>query len=273
MQVDVDGLAGQLEARWTLYTVGRASVESSEGELQLRTVDARESALADAQIDDYHGRARRALPWVPPLRLTVRARWSHPSAALRGTTGFGFWNDPINAQGRFAAAPNALWFFHASEPSRMRLRRDSVGHGLVAAAMRADAVSPALLTAGNLALRIPGIDRIAGQIGRSRMGGGDMLLPVDLDLTAWHDYVLDWRRDGAVFAVDGAEVARLEAGDLPRVPLGFVAWIDNNWATLGDDGRYRAGRLDAPGVQWLEIARIAIEGDGSEIRTHKWHER
>ncbi|MDP9368307.1 MAG: hypothetical protein M3Q03_08535 [Chloroflexota bacterium] len=62
MRVDADGLAGPLEARWTLYTVGRASVVSSEGGLRLRTVDARESALADAQIDDYHGRARRALP-------------------------------------------------------------------------------------------------------------------------------------------------------------------------------------------------------------------
>ncbi len=39
------------------------------------------------------------------------------------------------------------------------------------------------------------------------------------------------------------------------------------WAALGDDGRYRSGRLDAPGGQWLELARVVIEGDELDIRT------
>ncbi|MDP9356283.1 MAG: hypothetical protein M3R02_13560 [Chloroflexota bacterium] len=264
---DADGLVGPLGSRWTLYTVGRASVETVKGGIRLGTIDAIRSALADAQIDDYHGRHRGSLPWVPPLRLTVRARWSHPSAALRGTIGFGFWNDPVDGRGRFAAAPNAVWFFHASEPSRIRLRREGVGTGMVAAAMHGGEVNSWLLAAGNLALRIPGVDQLAARIGGSHMGGADTLLPEDLDITAWHDYLLDWRWDGAVFAVDGAEVARLAARDVPRCRLGFVAWIDNNWADLGDDGRYRSGCLDAPGGQWLELARVVVEGDELDIRT------
>jgi len=243
---------------WTRYAVGQGRVEDAPGALRLLTEDAAAGRLADAQLDDYHGRDRSALRWRPPLRLVVRARWSHGASGLVGTTGFGFWNDPLDARGHFAAAPAHLWFFHASAPSRVRPRAGATDRGLVAGAMRGGAVPRAALRAGGLALRVPGVARLAARLGERRVGGADVPLPPDLDLVGWHEYRLDWDASGARFAVDGQPVATLAPGLVPRGPLGFVAWVDNNWLALGDDGRLRGGRLAAPGRQWLDLAEVAI---------------
>ena len=252
------GRGGAPPRRWTRYTVGRAGIEPCPHALRLLTEDAHDGVLADAQIDDYHGRSREDLPWRPPLRLEVRARWSRPQFELRGTTGFGFWNDPVDAAGRFVAAPSCLWFFHASAPSRLRLRDGARREGFVAGAMRGGRVPRPLLRAGTLALRLPVLGRLATRIGERRVGGGDVLLPDDLDLTAWHDFRLDWTEAGASFAVDGTVVAAFESDETPTGPLGFVAWIDNNWACLEATRRYHPGRLAAPGCQSLELARVSI---------------
>lgn len=257
--VEFDAEHDACPSRWfTRYTVGCGQIERTADGVRLLTADAAPGVLADAQLDDYHGRPRPALPWSPPLRLTVRARWSHPSAALRGTSGFGFWNDPLDGAGRFVAAPNALWFFHASPPSHLRLRNAPPGAGFVAGAMPGGTINPALLLAGNLALRLPGVDRLAARLGERRVGGGDLLLP-PFALTDWHDFTLDWNDHGARFARDGVLVASFTAAETPPGPLGFVAWIDTNWTAFSPDGDYRGGRLAAPGRQWLQIARLRIE--------------
>jgi hypothetical protein len=106
-------------------------------------------------------------------------------------------------------------------------------------------------------LRLPGVERLAARLGQRRVGGGDLMLP-PFDLTAWHEFDLAWDEGGARFGIDGATVAVFGPAATPRGPLGFVAWIDNNWTALEADGRYRGGRLAAPGRQWLELARVAI---------------
>ena len=118
------------------------------------------------------------------------------------------------------------------------------------------------ILAGNLALRTPGLARLVTRLGERQMRAGDVVLPAeaDLDLRTWHDYSLTWDEAGARFAIDGAEVAVLPSEAVPAGPLGFVAWIDNNWAALGEDGSYRTGRLAAPGLQWLDLARVEIRG-------------
>jgi hypothetical protein len=196
------------------------------------------------------------------LSLRVRARWSGPFSLLRGTTGFGFWNDPIDAAGRFRGAPSHLWFFHASPPSRVRGRAGE-GRGFVGAAMRGGALPPGALAVGSLALRLPGMRRLATAVGGRVVSDQDMPLPADLDPLLWHDFELDWRDGEARFAVDGVEVARLSGSAVPTGPLGFVAWIDNNWAALEDDGAFRAGRLAVPGEQWLELASVEVAPGGT----------
>jgi hypothetical protein len=235
---------------WTIYTVGVGRAEARADALVLATEEATAGTLADAQLDDYHGREHWALRWRPPLRLTLRARWSRPASELRGTTGFGFWNDPLDAKGRFVAAPSYVWFFHAS-PSP----------ALVAGAMRGGRVSRVAIAAGNLALRLPGLDRIATRLGERRVAGSELALPVGLDLTAWHDFAIDWRADGVAFRIDGTVLATTPSAQTPAGPLGFVAWIDNNRLETDASGRDQFGRIDAPGRQALAIERVLIEAD------------
>jgi hypothetical protein len=73
----------------------------------------------------------------------------------------------------------------------------------------------------------------------------------------WHDYRLEWRSDGARFMVDGAIV--LETDRSPRGPLGFIAWIDNQYAIATPRGRLGWGLVDIQHPQWLDLAHVAIE--------------
>ncbi len=80
---------------WQRQVVGRAKLEQAGLAQRFLLSDASSQAYSNAQIDDYQNLKRRRFPWRPPLRLTVRARFSHSQADLRGTAGFGFWNDPF----------------------------------------------------------------------------------------------------------------------------------------------------------------------------------
>ena len=101
-------------------------------------------SYTNAQLDDYQTLARRDFCWRPPLRLYVRARFSHEAGRFRGTAGFGFWNDPFLMTGwRWPALPRALWFFFASPPADMALTLDVPGWGWKAAVI--DAARPVAL--------------------------------------------------------------------------------------------------------------------------------
>ena len=115
------------------------------------------------------------------------------------------------------------------------------------------------LALGNLALRMPGVGRLATSAAERVVRGGD--LPLTDDLTAWRDYELVWRPDGVTFAVDGVTLGQI--GAAPAGPLGFVAWMDNQWAALRDDGTMAGGYLAVAAPQWLDIARIEIEFGGA----------
>jgi len=75
------------------------------------------------------------------------------------------------------------------------------------------------------------------------------------ELTEWHEYALEWRAEEARFRVDGALV--LAAPDPPRGPLGFVAWIDNQYAVATPRGALRFGTL-ASGREWLALDWLRI---------------
>ncbi|MGZ3672955.1 MAG: hypothetical protein ACXVCO_01480, partial [Ktedonobacterales bacterium] len=80
--------------------------------------------------------------------------------------------------------------------------------------------------------------------------------PLDTtDLREWHDYTLEWRREEARFWVDGTFV--LAVPEPPPGPLGFVAWVDNQYAVATPRGAFRFGTLDS-GPEWLEIDWLRI---------------
>jgi hypothetical protein len=242
--------------RWRRVRVGGGRLIVTGEGLRMALAGARADRYADAMICDYARLPRRGFPWRPPLRLTVRARASGP---LVGTAGFGFWNNPLPALGDgLPALPAALWFFHASPPSDMPLAMGVPGNGWKAACL--DATTPAALAWAPLAPpvlllnNIPALRRRIWQRVQRALRVAEA--PIDAPGQEWRTYTLEWHCDHALFAVDGATV--LETGRPPRGPLGFVAWVDNQWAVATPWGRFGWGLLDT-GPQWMDLEMVRIE--------------
>lgn len=249
-----------LAPHWRRYVVGGGSLDPMGATLRFVNTDTRSRRYANAQIDDYQGLARRHFLWRPPLKLTVRARFSHPAGELVGTAGFGFWNDPFLMTGaRMPALPRAIWFFYASPPSNMKLDLHVPGSGWKAATI--DALWPAailLMPLAPLAVLLmklhplyrvlwPSIQR-AFKVWEAR---------VEVEMTEWHTYTIAWGLERARFGVNGQLL--LENAPSPRGPLGFVMWLDNQYLVATPRGQLSWGLLNAPGRQWMEVDWLAIE--------------
>jgi hypothetical protein len=270
--------AGELGPRWTRTTPGGGALEVIGPALRLALpAGARAGRYSDAQIDDYDHLPPRRFPWRPPLRMEVRARASHPAypahplsvapdgvagadgtqGYLRGTAGFGFWNYPFSLSGAVLRLPEAVWFFAASPPSNMALVPGVPGWGWkaqVVHAQRLGAVgwgipaAPAVVWA-----RLTGREGMAGRLVRRVSGAAEA--PLAVDLGVWHEYAIEWRRERARFFVDGVEV--LSVPEPPGGPLGFVAWIDNQYAVATPRGAFRFGTL-ASDPEWVELEYVRI---------------
>ncbi len=216
----------------------------------------------NAQLDDYHplgARAgRRPMTHGAPLRLSLRARASHPAPA--GTLGFGFWNEPFSTAGSVLAAPSVIWFFYASPPSDMALVPGVPGRGWKAATLTTGRWPSLLLAPGALAAilltRLPGLGRPVMNLARRFVIAHEAPL-ADAALDQWHSYELNWQPAEARFSVDGVE--RLVSPAPSRAPLGFVTWIDNQYAIASADGHFGFGVSPLAQLQWLEIADLRFE--------------
>jgi hypothetical protein len=243
-------------APWRHLMLGAARCERAGPALRLLTEGASGRAYADAQIDDYQGRLRGGLIRRPPLRLRLRARFSHRAGELRGTAGFGFWNYPIVMPPR---PPRAVWFFHGSPPNDMPLAVGVPGHGWKAATV--DTGRPralALLPLAPLTVPLlwsPPLYRGLYPLVQRAAGVAEAL--VRAPMAEWHEYVIEWGARTSRFLVDGRVV--LDEAPSPRGPLCFVAWVDNQYLVLTPQGKLRWGLLEAPQRQWLELADLSIE--------------
>ena len=278
---DMPGIA-DLDPRWAQVTPGGGRLLLVDSTLRFALDSAGTGAYSDAQIDDYSqpGRRGRAaqLRWRPPLRMETRARASHPIAPpdtaiprrptdgaspqryLRGTAGFGFWNYPLSLSGAVLRLPDAIWFFAASPPSNMALVPGVPGWGWkaqVVHAHRVGALAAGIPLAGAaLRARLSGNDDAAARWMQRVTGAREAPLIADAgDISRWHTYAIEWRRKLARFIVDDAEV--LSVPEPPQGPLGFVAWIDNQYAVATPRGQLRFGLL-ASGPEWLELDYLRI---------------
>ena len=248
-----------------IYEAGRGIVEPHNQLVRLSLgvtdPDARSNHVySDAQLDDYH--LDGVMRWKPPVQMRVRARFSHSVDALRGTAGFGFWNDPFGMTGRKSGLlgvrlPQAIWYFFASAPSNMQLARDVPGFGWKAAILDASSPLAVLLMPfaplGMLAFRWQWLYRQLWPVAQRLLKIDEMPLTTALD--SWHDYELVWGVDDARFIVDGKTI--LTTHYAPRGPLGFVAWIDNQFMVATPQGQFRHGVV-ATGRQWIEFARLEV---------------
>ncbi len=264
MQPIYETFAGSDSLRWNTQITGDGQLEATAGSLKFSTNGASRDSYSNAQIDDYQGLPRHRFAWHPPLRLTVRARFSHTANELRGTAGFGFWNDPLlMTQKRLPALPRAIWFFYSSAPSDMRLCIGVPGHGWKAATIDTKRVTtlvwaplaPLLVPLMNIAPLYRGIwPRIQRDL---RIH--EAVVPVDM--RQWHTYELHWGTEQSQFRVigEGAEPgARFSVAPSPRGPLGFVMWQDNQYLVVTPWGRIRWGLLEAPERQSMEIDYFSI---------------
>lgn len=217
------------------------------------------SHYTNAQLDDYQGLARRHFPWRPPLMLTLRARFSHPVDQLRGTAGFGFWNNPfgLGAQ-QWPTLPRAIWFFFSSPPSDMALALDVPGPGWKAATIDAwrwpfFLLAPTTPVAMPL-MRLRPLYRRLWPLGQRAIAVHEALLP--LDVTQWHTYRFVWRKDEAHFFVDGQLV--LHCDQAPGGPLGLVIWKDNQAMTVAPWRLPSHQLVSCAEEQWLEVTDLAI---------------
>jgi hypothetical protein len=251
-----------------METGGGRLVQTDTG-LRLTTSDPSARRYANAQIDDYQGRARRDFLWRPPLALTVRARFSHDASqttedgGLRGTAGFGFWNDPFLMTGsRTPTLPRAIWFFYASPPSDIVLDSQTPGFGWKAATM--DALRPgAALLAFSAPLAVPlmnigAIYRVFWPAAQRVLRIHEAMVPAEM--TGWHTYTVEWGVRQARFLVDEAIV--LDCDNAPQGPLRLVVWLDNQYLVATPRGRLQYGLLATPGEQWLELEWIEIRRQG-----------
>jgi len=239
---------------WRVTELGGGSASAYQSGFRLVLTSAGSDAYSDAQISDYA--TRTDFRNRPPLRLSLRAR---AQGELRGTAGFGFWNHAFMPGQRAFRLPQAIWFFFTSPDSDIALAQGVAGHGLKAAAINArDWRFLALLPGaplGFLLMRSRRLYNALWPIGQRAIGVSEASLDGEL-LRECHSYRIDWLEGRAEFAVDGEVVHR--ADGVAKGPLGFIAWIDNQYAVVTPQGRFRWGLLAAAGAQSLKVSDIQI---------------
>ncbi len=243
------------------FTPNASVIEITPGHWQLSTPPGPSDVYRWAQLDDYLHRPRKDFCWLPPLSLVLEAAFSDPSH--NGTWGFGFWNDPFNASlglggsaRRLPVLPNAAWFFYASPPNHLALHTHPAD-GFLAATFRSPripslALAPGLILAPLLfthpSARL--LRKLAGIVVKDQ---GERVNP---DVRKWHTYGLDWFPDRVDFYIDGTLTSSLNQS--PRGPLGFVLWVDNQFAAFPPDGKLGFGTLPNPQPAVLAVKNLSI---------------
>jgi len=247
---------------WQTFVKGSGQLAAEAGVLRFSHPQTHPRQYSNAQLDDYQTLKRADFLWQPPLTMTVRARFSHPSGELVGTAGFGFWNDPfMMTDWRRPTLPRAIWFFYSSPPSNMKLDLHTPGHGWKVGTLDAwHWPFFALLPTAPLAvplMNIAPLYRLCWPLGQRSIKVSEALVPVAM--TEWHSYTLEWQQKTARFSVDGQVI--LACHTAPRGPLGFVMWLDNQYMVVTPWGRFASGLLASTGEQWMEVSRLEMKQD------------
>jgi hypothetical protein len=80
---------------------------------------------------------------------------------------------------------------------------------------------------------------------------------LDVSIDEWHEYGLRWAGGAAAFDLDGETI--LTTHRPASGPLGFVAWIDNQYAVASPEKGLRFGVIPTDREQWLEIEGLHLE--------------
>ncbi len=244
---------------WRTSQRGRSLAQLDDDEARLQLHPASAAEYHNAQISDYRLPARD-FSCKPPLRLSLLAR---ADCQRCGTAGFGFWNHAFVPGERGLRLPQALWFFFAGPANDMALAKGVPGLGWKAATF--DPRKPlffAMLPFAPLGFLLMRQRRLYDRLwplGQRAIGVHEAALDPEL-LADYHEYAIDWNETGAVFSVDGEPV--LTAPGAPAGPLGFIAWIDNQYAIVKPQGNFRHGLVDVPRAQTLSLREVSLRRPG-----------
>lgn len=246
----------QVPNNWNITQLGTGTVQSQADHLWLTVSSGSSNAYHDAQISDYHPQ-KLNFQNHPPLRLTVKARME---GDIQGTAGFGFWNHMFVPGERGFRIPQAVWFFFGSPPNNIALANGVAGYGWKATTFDAQhwkfyGLLP-FAPLGFLLMRNKMLYDKLWRIGQDAIGVSEVALDSAL-LHDFHTYTIDWRVHGATFAVDGQTV--MQTDSVPTKPLGFIAWIDNQYAIVTPQGQFGWGLLDVPQPQSLILQNIDLK--------------
>ncbi len=233
-------------------TIGAGEVRPTTSGYALRLPATSPSTYDDAQISSYT--SREDLMLTTPIRFSLRAR---AEGELVGTAGFGFWNHPFVPGERGVRLPKAAWFFYGAPPNNMALARGVPGYGwkcatIDAANWRFLALLPTA-PLGFLLMRVPMVYRALWPIAQQSLNVSEHLIAQHIPQD-WHDYALEWRQDGVTFWIDDAVV--YESPLAPRGKLGFIAWVDNQYAVVTPQGQFKFGVVDVSSAHGLIVEHI-----------------
>ena len=243
---------------------GNGALTTSDSEGIRLVISPDTDAYSNAQLDDYHTIRRRDFLWTPPLRMRIDARASHSNPV--GTLGFGFWNDPFTltigqagAARRLPSSPQVAWFFYGSPPNDLSFTKGISGSGWKAMTMNSPPLpSLLLLPAAALGIALTRFPYLRAPIIRASKNTIQTAEhSIDLDLATWHRYEIVWDRASLEFKVD--ETPILKTLISPQSPLGFVVWIDNQFAIATEEDGLSFGILPFLETQWLEVAELSIK--------------
>jgi hypothetical protein len=238
-------------------TPGASVEELAGGGWRLSIPPGDHSQYRLAQLDDYWQLSRRDLPWQAPFLFEFRVRFSAQQYA--GTWGFGMWNDPFSfsmgqggAARRFPALPKAAWYFHASEHNYLSLGDSLPANGFLAGVFSSMRIPGWLFIPAVPLLPLLGwrpSARLLRRMGRTFVT--EAAARLEVDVTEWHTYRMEWETGSVDFRVDGVPVFHSKIS--PRGRLGMVIWIDNQYAAFPPDGKLAWGLLANDEPVWMEV--------------------
>lgn len=238
--------------RFITTEIGKGRV-SGNYQLTIPPVDA--ESYHDAQITSYA--TRQDFDCTPPVRMSLRA---YATDKIQGTAGFGFWNHAFDHKVNRLRLPKAVWFFYGSPSNHMALAKDVPAHGWKAATFDATRwqFKALLPTApiGVLLMRIPALYNRLWPIGQRAIGVSEKALDTDLLYTPY-DYTIEWLPEQVIFKIDGEIVHETDLS--PSGPLGFIAWIDNQYAIVTPQGRFGFGTVGVSHQQSLYLENVEIQ--------------
>lgn len=209
---------------------------------------------SNAQITNY--RARHDFSCRAPVALSMRARFQGKPV---GTAGFGFWSHPFSPDQKGIYLPRAVWFFYGSLANTMALALDVPVNGWKCAVMDAlnwhfFALAPLALP-GMLLMRNPILYRRLWPLGQRALKVDEAFI-AEYPPQDWMHYQIQWTAENVTFLID--DTIYLKTPLSPRGALGFIAWIDNQYAIVTPQGRFGGGLCASTDTTSLEIADLVL---------------